>query len=132
MRKPISLLLIVLMSLSVAVMAQDNKGPAISFDPERTDYGTVYSDDMPETKLAIEFTNSGDQPLVLSGVRACCGTQVRSWPREPILPGEKGTINVEFRLQPRPQRISRTVTVTSNSATNPTAIYRITGEVVDR
>lgn len=107
-------------------------GPELKFDKQQHDYGTVYVDEMPETKLAIEFTNSGDQPLLFSNVRACCGTRVTQWPREPINPGEKGVVNIEFTLAPRPQRISRTVTVSSNSATNPTAIYRILGQIVER
>ncbi len=107
-------------------------GPELSFSLERLDYGTVYTDEMPETKIDIEFSNSGTAPLLLSGVRACCGTRVLDWPREPLMPGEKGTITVEFRLAPRAQRISRTVTVTSNDTKNPTSIFRIIGQVEDR
>jgi hypothetical protein len=107
-------------------------GPELSFSLERLDYGTVYTDKMPETKIDIEFSNKGTAPLVLSGVRACCGTRVISWPREPLMPGEKGTITVEFRLAPRAQRISRTVTVSSNDAKSPTSIFRIIGQVEER
>jgi len=108
------------------------KGPVLTFDKPSHDYGTIYVDDMPEFKLAVSFTNSGSQPLILSSARACCGTQVLAWPREPINPGEKGTVDIQFRLAPRAQRISRTVTLTSNSETNPTAVFRVIGEVVER
>ncbi len=107
-------------------------GPELSFSLERLDYGTVYTDEMPETKVDIEFSNSGTAPLLLSGVRACCGTRVLSWPREPLMPGEKGTITIEFRLAPRAQRISRTVTVSSNDTKSPTSIFRIIGQVEER
>lgn len=122
----------VLALLAFAVHAEDKKGPLLEFEKSRHDYGTVYLDDMPETKMAINFSNTGDEPLVLSNVRACCGTRVTQWPREPILPGEEGTINIEFRLAPRPQRISRTVTVTYNNTERPTQTFRITGQVVER
>ncbi len=113
--------------------AQGNQeGPVLTWDQERIDYGTVNVDDLPETKHDIGFTNTGTQPLVLSNVRACCGTRVTAWPRDPVMPGEKGTISVEFRLSPRPQNISRTVTVTSNDAAAPTKIFRIVGRVVEK
>lgn len=119
---------------SISGFADDApNGPQLSFTTPQHNYGTIYADEMStEYKLAIELSNTGNMPLVLSNVRACCGTRVTSWSREPIAPGAKDTINIEFRLAPRVQRISRTVTVTSNSETNPTAIFRITGEIVER
>jgi len=117
---------------AMVVKADDKKGPQLTWEKNRHDYGTVYVDDMPETKMAINFSNTGDEPLILSNVRACCGTRVTQWPREPILPGEEGTINIEFRLAPRAQRISRTVTVTYNNEEKPTERYRIVGQVIER
>ncbi len=118
--------------VAMVVNANDKKGPQFKWENDRHDYGTVYVDEMPETKLAINFSNTGDEPLILSSVRACCGTRVTQWPREPILPGEEGIINIEFRLAPRPQRISRTVTVTYNNEERPTERFRITGQIIDR
>ncbi|HSV75904.1 MAG TPA: DUF1573 domain-containing protein [Bacteroidales bacterium] len=122
-------LLVVGMLWSVSVRAN---GPALNFTQDRIDFGTVYTDKMPEFKYSIEFTNAGNAPLILNAVRACCGTRVVSWPQEPVLPGQKGIIEIEFRLAPRAQRVSRTVTVTSNDTANPTAILRIMGQVADR
>ncbi len=127
-----SLLLISFMGFASDPVVEKTNGPELKFDNPAHNYGTAYVDSMPNTKLAIPFTNSGSQPLVLSNVRACCGTRVTQWPREPIAPGEKGVVNIEFNLAPRAQRISRTVTVTSNSETNPTAVFRIQGEIVER
>lgn len=134
MNKRLILVCSILFATFIGFAANNNEadGPQLSFDKPQHDYGTVYVDEMPETKLAIEFTNTGDSPLILSNVRACCGTRVTKWPREPINPGEKGQIDIEFTLAARPQRISRTVTVTSNNAENATSIFRITGQVVER
>lgn len=118
--------------VAMVANANDKKGPQFKWENDRHDYGTVYVDDMPETKMAINFSNTGDEPLILSNVRACCGTRVTQWPREPILPGDEGTINIEFRLAPRAQRISRSVTVTYNNEEKPTERFRITGQVVER
>jgi len=110
----------------------EKKGPVLEFEKSRQDYGTVYVDDLPDGNLEIKFTNTGDEPLVISNVRACCGTRVTDWPREPIMPGDEETIEVSFRLAPRPQRISRTVTVNYNNEERPTVRYRIVGQVVER
>lgn len=128
-------ILALLFSFSLTGFSQGNavvKGPQLTFDKPNHDFGTAFVDEMPETKLDIKFSNTGNEPLILSGVRACCGTRVTEWPREPIMPGEEGVIKIEFRLAPRAQRISRTVTASYNNAQQPTVIYRILGQIVDR
>jgi hypothetical protein len=112
--------------------AQEKGGPRLVFEKEREELGTLYTDALETFEKTIEFTNEGDAPLVLTNVRGCCGTRVTQWPRSPINPGEKGVINIVFRLAQRPHRVNRTVTVTSNDATSPSSIYRMVGEVVER
>lgn len=126
-------LVFVLLPIGFFAYAQDS-GPKLTFEKEREDLGTISLDDISpgeSFELYINFTNTGDAPLVLSNVRACCGTTVSSWPQEPIMPGEDGVIEANFRLRHRAQRISRTVTVLSNSSDQPSLVYRITGEVVE-
>lgn len=127
-----NLLIFPLMLLGMGVFAQVRQGPVLELEKDRHNYGTLYADELSTFNHEIEITNTGDEPLVLSNVRACCGTRVIEWPREPLMPQEKASIKVQFRLAPRPQRISRTVTINSNSSERPTFIYRITGQVVDR
>lgn len=107
------------------------KGPVLSFEKEREELGKMYLDELKREEIEIKFTNEGDQPLVLSQVRGCCGTRIVDWPRTPILPGEEGVINVSFRLASRVHKVSRTVTVLSNNSAGA-SIYRLVGEVVDR
>ncbi len=110
----------------------EKSGPLLKFASKNHDYGKVYVDAMPDTRLNIPFSNQGDEPLIISSVRGCCGTRVTKWPKEPILPGEEGTISIQFNLAARPQRISKTVTVTYNNESDPVVRYRIVGEVVER
>ncbi len=121
-----------LMIFSFILIAGKEKGPVLTFETPTHDYGTVYTDDLPETTLAIVFENTGNEPLVLTNVRACCGTRVTDWPREPVMPGLTDTINIEFRLVPRPHRIRRSVVASSNCSESNNKIFRITGEVVQR
>ncbi len=41
------------------------------------------------------FVNSGDAPLVLTEVKGSCGCTGVEYPKQPILPGEKGKIDAE-------------------------------------
>ncbi len=123
---------LLLVSFVAYPFQQQQQGPQLSFTQPIYDFGKVYTDALPNTEIDIDFTNSGNAPLLISGVRACCGTRVMEWPREPILPGDTGTVKVHFRLAPSPQRISRTVTITYNNPDNPSIVFRIVGEVISR
>lgn len=123
--------LVFLMTLFMANAEVKADGPSLKFKEERHNFGTLYINNLPEAKIDVEFSNAGTQPLVLSNVRACCGTRVIDWPKEPIMPGESGVVKVEFRIPPRVHNINRTVTIMSNSSKSPD-IYRISGVVTDQ
>lgn len=135
--KKIIYLGVVLVFSAISVSAfvfESGKGPQLSFEKERHDFGTVYMDTLDFTtpfNVDIKFTNTGDAPLVVTNVRACCGTRVTDWPKEPIMPNGEGVIKVSFRLAQRAQRISRTVTVNYNNEQQPSIVYRLVGEVVE-
>ncbi len=112
----------------------ENEGPILSFIKDRHDFGKIPLDSMPEDRrfdLEIEFKNSGDEPLVVQNVRACCGTRVTDWTKSPVMPNETGVIKIHFTLRAGTQRISRTVTATSNCSKQPSQIFRLLGEVVN-
>jgi hypothetical protein len=76
----------------------------------------MYLSDMDdEVKLEVEFINTGDAPLIVRKVDGCCGTRITGWTQKPLRPGEKGTIQVQFRVEPKPHTISRTVEATTNA-----------------
>ena len=125
------LTLVVCVFLSTSLFSQEKKGAKLKFEKESEVLGTLYTNELETIKLEIEFENEGDEPLVLSHVRGCCGTRIKDWPKEPILPGEKGTVEAEFRLAPRPHRISRTISIMSNDP-DGTKVFRITGEVAEQ
>lgn len=112
--------------------AQDQtkaNGPQIEFDKETHDYGTIFVNG--DGNCVFTFKNTGNEPLVLSNVRAGCGCTVPQWPREPVLPGESAQIKVKYTTLNRAHTINKTIVVTSNSATKETIVLRIKGEVVD-
>ncbi len=108
-------------------------GPKFEFKAEnnRIDLGTMHIDAIEEVNLEIEFENKGNKPLILSTVRACCGTQVRSYTEEPVNPGDIGVIEVFFRVAPRPHNINRSVLVMSNDSAGR-KLLRIGGRVEEK
>ncbi len=112
------------------LLSQNQQGPHIAFDRELHDYGEIVSDNVPDGKIIFTIYNQGNQPLVLSAVRACCGTIVNDYTKSPITPADSGFVEVQFRVVPQPHRIRRTVTVQSNANNKQVAILRIQGEVV--
>lgn len=123
------LALLVLVLTSAITFAQN--GPKIEFKAENNtiDYGTVVKGKDSGVRT-FEFTNIGDEPLIITAVRSTCGCTVPSKPEEPVLPGQKGKIDIKYNMAPG--KISRTITVESNATNyiNGVVALRIKGEVV--
>lgn len=117
-----------------AAFAQDDAkvenagGAEMTFETEVIDYGTINQN--ADGVRIFKFTNTGNQPLIISNARGSCGCTVPTWPKKPINPGEEGEIKVKYatnRLGP----INKSVTVSSN-ATEPTKVLRIKGNVIEK
>ncbi len=97
--------------------ALTSNGPKFEYKAKnnRIQLDTMYLGTMDdEVKLEIEFENTGDAPLIIRKVDGCCGTRITEWTQRPLKPGEKGTIKVQFRVEPRPHKINRTVKAHTN------------------
>jgi hypothetical protein len=101
--------------------------PHIEFTSVVHDFGQIKVND--KATCEFTFTNTGKVPLVLSNVKASCGCTVPEWPKEAVLPGEKGVIKVKYTTVTRPNVINKAIIVVSN-ADNKQVILRIKGEVV--
>ena len=102
--------------------------PQIRFDGTHFDMGQVVQGTRVEHRFI--FRNTGGANLVLTDVRGSCGCTVgKEWPRQPIPPGEEGSILVTFDSEGRSGRQDKTVTVVSNT-TPPSTVLTITGEVL--
>ena len=79
------------------------------------DFGTINPKDVVET--IFEFTNNGEADLVISKALGSCGCTVPDYSKEPIAPGEKGTIKVSFNPSGKMGMQNKTVTLTTNTVT---------------
>ena len=83
----------------------------LSLESDVVDYGTI--DQGSEPLRLAKFTNTGTEPLIITGAKGSCGCTVPNWPKDPIMPGETSQIEIRYDTK-RVGAINKTVTVTSN------------------
>lgn len=130
--KKIFLTLMIAVGVTSLVSAQATPGTsggsasAIKFAVEKHDFGTI-PQNIPVT-YNFSFTNTGKDPLVITGAQGSCGCTVPDYTKEAIAPGAKGTVKVTYNAAAL-GTINKTVTVNTNSATTPVVVLSIGGEV---
>ena len=102
-------------------------GAGMVFANEVIDYGTINQN--ADGKREFVFTNNGNSPLVITNAQGSCGCTVPSSPKEPIAPGAKGVIGVKYDTN-RVGAFTKTVTISSNAAGQPTKVLTIKGTIV--
>ena len=101
-------------------------GAKIRFIETEHNYGTIMKGG--DGKCQFTFVNEGNEPLILSNVKASCGCTTPSYTQKPVMPGQTGTIDVKYNTN-NVGGFSKTVTVTSNAVDNPRVVLRIKGNV---
>lgn len=109
-------------------MAQDT-GKLI-FDETEFDFGEIKEEDGPVTHEFF-FKNDGNAPVIVSRVKASCGCTTPGWTKEPVAPGERGSVKAQFNPRNRPGNFRKTLTVTHNGEGVTTRVY-IKGKVIPR
>ncbi len=132
--KKIIILVNILLLATINISAQtgteavNDNAPKIDFEKIVHDYGTMYQGG--DGNCEFKFTNTGQEPLILTTVRSSCGCTVPKWPNEPILPGETGVIKVKYDTK-RLGGIHKSITVKSN-ASNATIVLTISGNILPK
>ena len=99
----------------------------IKFEKSTHDFGTF-----PEEKsltTIFKFTNTGDQPLVISQVVTSCGCTVADYTKTKIEPGKGGQIKVTYIGKGKPKGQFRMNIIVRSNASNATARIWITGNM---
>ncbi len=106
------------------------KGAAeIAFDKVEHDFGTVNEGDIVETTFVV--SNPGKTDLIITNAQASCGCTVPTWPKEPIKPGQSGKIEVSFNTSGKPNRQSKSITLTTNTESGMESLI-LKGSVVPK
>lgn len=118
--KKIFLLLMMLASL-VAYAQQEQ--PEIKFDKTVHYFGT-FSEKTPVQTAVFAFTNIGKAPLIINQAIASCGCTIPSYTKEPIMPGEKGTVKVTYNGRGKfPGHFKKSITIRTNGKVEMVRLY---------
>ena len=94
-------------------------GPLTSMTFAETEFDFGEVQDTETLTKVFTFTNTGDEPLVISNAKGSCGCTVPDWPKTPIAVGETGEIKVVYKPKgkgsPEGKNDSKRVTVTANT-----------------
>lgn len=123
-------MLFVVLLTTIGVYAQtsevlDNDLPEITFKSTEVDYGSVSHNS--DGVRFFEFINTGKTPLLLTNVSASCGCTIVEWKKEPIKPGDKGTITIKYNTTIYGP-FNKSIRVFSNAKVSPILLI-IKGEV---
>jgi hypothetical protein len=107
----------------------DTKGnlPDMVFDEAEHDFGRITQGE--KVSYAFKFKNTGKSNLIISSAAGSCGCTVPEWPREPILPGGEGKVNVVFSSEGKAGLQEKTITVVTNCEPS-TKVVRIKANII--
>lgn len=89
--------------------------PQIEFAKKHHDFGVLHASKGP-VEAVYEFTNNGDQPLVIVAVtNGGCGCTTPRFTLEPVKPGQKGKVVIKFDPTGRKGEFRREVKVKTNA-----------------
>ena len=106
------ILIIAITLISSFGFAQSGAKIEFKADDNTIDYGTV-SKQNDNGVRSIEFTNTGDAPLIITNVLSTSGFTIASTPSSSIAPGRSGKVDIKYNMVPGP--IRKTITIESNA-----------------
>lgn len=127
-----SIALAILLFSSASTFAQDKKTldnvgnvnvnqASFKFAEEEHNFGTITQGE--SVTHEFKFTNTGNEPLIISKAEGSCGCTVPTYPQQPILKGQSGIIKITFNSTGKMGIQDKTVTLTSNAVQNPYIIH---------
>lgn len=93
--------------------------------PVQHDFGPVAQGT--PVKVTFRFQNEGTTPVILETARTTCGCTAAEWTEKPILPGEEGSLTVEYDAYKK-GKFRKRVNVFFDCQRSPFYLY-ITGKV---
>lgn len=108
----------------------EKKIAQIAFAEKSHDFGKVQEENGP-VQHTFEFTNTGEVPVRILGVKASCGCTTPDWSKEEIAPGQKGVVVAQYDPNNRPGVFNKTLTVNLSAEPN-VVILNIKGTVKPR
>lgn len=101
--------------------------PDIQFEEEVHDFGRITQGE--KVSFAFKFKNTGKSNLIITSAAGSCGCTVPEWPKEPILPGKEGKVNVVFSSEGKSGLQEKSINIVTNCEPS-TRVVRIKTEII--
>ena len=102
------------------------KKASFLFDTTVFDFGTILQGE--QVSSEFKFTNTGDADLIISKIETSCGCTVPEYDKDPVKPGERGSVRVRFDSNGKSGTQYKTIRIFSNSKEEIFELV-VTGEV---
>ena len=100
--------------------APNPNAPVMRFAISERDFGDIQPGAV--VRHTFEFTNTGKSPLLIQDATASCGCTTPSWTKEPVAPGAKGTIEVQFDSHGKIGMQNKSVAIRANTQPSVTTV----------
>lgn len=108
---------------NVSPTTDASNAAAFKFEKDSYDFGQITEGD--QVSYDFSFTNTGKEPLIITGATATCGCTVPNYPHEPIAPNGEGKISVKFDSKGKGGMQNKVITITANTVPSTTQLHLI-------
>ncbi len=126
----ISILSLIFTFVGICSHAQNAPAANLKFNKTSHNFGKI-SINAGKQHCTFEFTNEGETPVAIYNVISSCGCTKPVWPKQPIMPGKGGKIEVTFLNDQGPYPFEKTLTVYTSESKKP-VLLRISGIVYEK
>ncbi len=120
--------LFVILLLATAIALPQMLGPKAVVKNSEYDFGNINQNDI--VKHSFTITNTGDDVLKISDIRASCGCTAATPEKNELKPGESTKLLVSFNSKGRKGPQTKTVNIKTNDPNNANLVLKIKGNVV--
>lgn len=103
--------------LFIAFGFRTSNPAAMTFSEVKYNFGFIHQGDV--VTHDFTFTNTGDEPVIITDAEVTCKCTSTEFPKQPILKGQTGIVKVTFNSANAIDRQERTVVVKSNAENAP-------------
>lgn len=108
---------------STYAQVTETKQAEIKFEKTSHNFGTFPEKDS-KVSCVFKFKNVGNASLIIHQAIASCGCTVPKYTKEPIKPGESGSIEIHYNGKGRnPGYFKKSITVRTNAKNKVTRLY---------
>lgn len=112
--RPVGTEMIVMPATASSSSEQEATRPVLAFDDTLVSFGTVSEGHV--FSHTFTFVNEGPGTALIADVSTTCGCTVpKTWPREPLAPGDRGEVEVSFDTHEKSGEQDKVISVVANT-----------------